>query len=93
LDRDSVNETLYVIGVQLLRDTGRVRESVELGRTGLIRLSQVAPALRLRMELARSLLLMGEASQALVEVDVVLGFRPEDPEATRLRADIVSALR
>jgi len=86
------NRDIYLTGVQVLNALGRSSDAATLARRGVARLPSGAAQVPMRVELARSLLANGQPSEALTEVNVALGMRPNDSDALQVRAQIQAAL-
>jgi O-antigen ligase/tetratricopeptide (TPR) repeat protein len=92
LDPNSVNERLYITATQVLLDSGRPADAVQIAQQGLVILSRITQPYELRFELARALTAVGQLNEALAEVEKALGIRPNYPQAEQLRTALRSEL-
>jgi tetratricopeptide (TPR) repeat protein len=88
----TINPDFYVTGLQVLNALGRPQDAISLASRGIARLPDEVARVPLRIEFARSLVAIGELSQALTAIDAVLAIRPNDPTAQQLRSQIRTAL-
>ena len=87
LDPRSINPRLYVAMAQLLSSLGRPGDAAAIARRGIAVFSVTPLSFDVRIELVRALLVLGRPTDALAEIDIALGVRPNDPTALRLRAE------
>ena len=72
---------------QLLSSLNRPSDAVSIARRGISVFSVTPLSFDVRIELVRALLALGRPTDALAEIDIALGVRPNDPAALRLRAE------
>jgi O-antigen ligase/cytochrome c-type biogenesis protein CcmH/NrfG len=89
----STNPQLYVSAIQIMRGAGRTSEATQIARDGLIVFGPTQNSVAIRVELARTLVAAGNPAEALSELDVALVIEPNDPNARRLRAEILAMPR
>lgn len=88
LDPQSRNASLYTTAVQVTAASGQAREALAVARQGIGILGRSVQSVALRVELARVLVTLGQANDALSELDTALAIHPGHVAATRLQAEI-----
>jgi tetratricopeptide (TPR) repeat protein len=91
LDPRSGDSQIYLTAAQVFLGTGRPTDAIQVGRRGI----QFLPPFEtvpIHVEIARALVAIDQAAQALAEVNVALSISPNDANALQLRAQIQQRL-
>jgi O-antigen ligase/cytochrome c-type biogenesis protein CcmH/NrfG len=84
----TTNAQWYVVATQLYVGAGRAADGVRVAQGGLL----FVESPQIRIELARALLAMGQAQEALIQVESVLAVQPANTIAQRLRLQILAVI-
>jgi len=91
LDKSN-NAEIYLTKTQVLSGLGRPADAIASARFGITRIPNPLNQIQIRIELVRALVANGQLSDALTEVDALLGIQPNQPMAQQLKNQIQAAL-
>ena len=91
LDKSN-NAEIYLTKTQVLSGLGRPADAIASARFGITRIPNPLNQIQIRIELVRALVANGQLSDALTEVNALLGIQPNQPAAQQLKNQIQAAL-